>query len=219
MRISLKHWLRVRRDPWRKIFYTSFKAYKKADMERRRYEFGGLNADSVVLDFGGFEGTWAFDIHQRYGSKIHVFEPHPRFFDQILQRLGDNEKYILHEFAIGSEPGHINLSDTGDASSAFIDDADGVQGEIRAATEFFKGCEDRKFDLAKINIEGGEYDLLPALIDCGVVKNIKTLQVQFHLYTEADIATRAEIVARLEKTHDPDWSYPFVWEQWTRKGG
>ena len=69
----------------------------------------------------------------------------------------------------------------------------------------------------KMNIEGGEYDLLPAMIDSGFMQHVDTLMVQFHKYGPDDVARRDAIRAGLSRTHVCEWVYPFVWEQWARK--
>lgn len=217
MRISPKHWLRRRRSPWLQIFYDSFKRYKVDRRETIRQDFDGLDANSVALDFGGFEGNWAHDIHQRYKCTVHVFEPHPRFAAELRARFAGNEKIIVHEFALGAKDGVLNLSDDGDASSALRENVNAVEGKVIPVTRFFADHQDTEFALAKINIEGGEYDLLPALMNAGLIEYIGILQVQFHLYSEDLIAVRQGIVDRIEKTHSSDWNYPFVWEQWTKK--
>lgn len=48
-------------------------------------------------------------------------------------------------------------------------------------------------------------------------KKTGILQVQSHLYSQYLIDVRKDIVAKIEQTHNADWSYPFVWEQWTAK--
>ena len=214
MRISLKHWLRLRRDPWRKIFYDAFRQWKRDKMEAKRYNFEGLSEDSVVFDVGGFEGNWAQAINDRYGSAVHVFEPHPAFAQRLVERFENNPKITVHAFALGSEPGQLHLSDEGDASSAVNDTASAVTGEVRAVSEFMQTFEPRVIDLIKVNIEGGEYDLLPALVASDSMARFRILQVQFHQYRESDIALRESIRGDLENTHTEAWSYPFVWEEW-----
>ena len=68
MRISLKHWLRLRRLPWLKVFYDSFKRYRKEKREAIRQDFEGVDQNSVVLDFGGFEGL--INAHKGLVGKI-----------------------------------------------------------------------------------------------------------------------------------------------------
>lgn len=217
MRISLKHWLRRRRSPWLKIFYTSFKQFKKDKRQEKLLDYNGIESDSVVLDFGGFEGNWAYAMNERYGCSVHVFEPHPKFFNSLQERFKDNSKVHVHEYALGQESGVLRLSDDGDASSALQETDNSIEGKIIEAKRFFQEFSDIHFSVAKVNIEGGEYDLLPALLNDGFLSHIKTLQIQFHLYTEGDLKEREGLVARIGTTHNSDWSYPFVWEQWTRK--
>lgn len=217
MRISLKHWLRQRREPWTKVFYAAFRRWKADKMEPRRMQFAGIGPTSVVLDVGGFQGNWAADIHARYGAQVHIFEPHPAFAAAISRRFHGNAAITTHAFALGSAEGTLNLSDDGDASSSFRTAGNTVTGRIEPVARFFACADIPRIDLIKINIEGGEYDLLPALIDAGIMPRIGILQVQFHLFSADDIPRRDAIRAKLAQTHDCDWSYDFVWEQWSRR--
>ncbi len=215
MRISLKHWLRQRREPWTKVFYAAFRRWKADRMEPRRMEFTGLGPQSVVFDVGGFQGNWAADIHARYGAKVHIFEPHPTFAATIRDRFAGNSAIQTHDFALGSNEGTLDLSDDGDASSSFRRAGRTVTGRIEPVSRFFAQSGIPRIDLMKVNIEGGEYDLLPALLEAGVMPRIGILQVQFHLFSADDIPRRDAIRARLAETHVCDWSYEFVWEQWS----
>lgn len=218
MRFSLKDWLRQRREPWSKVFYTAFRQWRADKMEPRRMRFENLGPEAVVFDIGGFQGNWAADMHDRYGAHVHVFEPHPRFCQQIRDRFKDQPAIVLHDFALGSAEGTLTLSDDGDASSSFRKASATVTGRVEPVSAFFAREDIPVIDVMKMNIEGGEYDLLPALLDAGILPRIKLLQVQFHLFEAADIARREAIRARLAQTHDCDWNYDFVWEQWSRRG-
>ena len=55
-----------------------------------------LDANSVVMDMGGYRGDWAHEIHQRYGSQIHVFEPVMSFADAIKTRFSGNAAIHVH---------------------------------------------------------------------------------------------------------------------------
>jgi len=215
MRFSLKRWLRQRREPWSRVFYDSFHQWRADRMEPKRMQFDGLGADSVVFDVGGFQGNWAAAIHERYGAQIHVFEPHPAFADEIRNRFRGNDAILTHEFALGGSEGELTLSDDGDASSSFRRAKCSVKGRIEPVTRFFAKSDIARIDLMKVNIEGGEYNLLPALSDAGIMPRIGILQVQFHLFSEADIQRREAIRTMLAETHDCDWCYDFVWEQWS----
>ena len=216
MRISLKIWLRLRREPWRRAAYNAYRQWKRDKMEAKRYAFEGIGPESVVFDVGGFEGNWAQDIFDRYGATVHVFEPHPAFATALEQRFADNPKIIVHAFALGSEAGQLHLSDDGDASSAVNDVTNAVTGEVRAVADFMTDFEPRTVDLMKINIEGGEYDLLPALAASGDLDRFGIIQVQFHQFRESDDALRDSAREQLAQTHSQAWCYHFVWEEWHR---
>ena len=72
-------------------------------------------------------------------------------------------------------------------------------------------------DLLKLNIEGGEYDVLERLLDTGRMASIDCLMVQFHEWLDRATWRRFRIRQRLRRTHREVWNYPFVWEQWVRK--
>lgn len=215
MGFSLKHWLRQRREPWSRVFYTAFRQWRNDGMEAVRMTIDGLGAHSIVFDVGGFQGNWAADIHARYGATVHVFEPHPGFAGKIRNRFRGNDAIITHEIALGRNAGTLTLSDDGDASSSFRNARRSVTGRIEPVAEFFGKLDIPRIDLMKVNIEGGEYDFLPALLEAGILPRIGILQVQFHLFTEDDIARREAIRTALAETHDCNWSYDFVWEQWS----
>jgi FkbM family methyltransferase len=215
MRFSLKDWLRQRREPWSRVFYVAFRQWRRDGMAQKRMDFTGLGPQSIVFDMGGFQGNWAADIRTRYGSKVHVFEPHPRFADEIARRFANTSDVSVHACALGSASGSLTLSDDGDASSGLKTGGRSVSGRIEAVADFFARHDVPVIDLMKINIEGGEYDLLPALAEAGILPRIRVLQVQFHLFAENDLARREAIRATLAKTHACDWNYDFVWEQWS----
>ena len=76
----------------------------------------------------------------------------------------------------------------------------------------------RKIDLLKINIEGGEFDIIPAIIESGDVKNVSYLQIQFHNFITHANEQRIIIRNQLAITHLEIWNYDFVWESWKLKG-
>ena len=95
--------------------------------------------------------------------------------------------------------------------------ADNPSIHIVSVDRFFAQHAIERIDVAKMNIEGGEYDLLPALLSRPDAPPLDTLLVQFHKYERGDAAARDAIRQTLERTHDCDWCYEFVWEQWSRR--
>jgi hypothetical protein len=66
----------------------------------------------------------------------------------------------------------------------------------------------------KINIEGGEYDLLDHLIETGWIRRIRDVQIQFHDFVSGATQRMHHIQAALKNTHHTTYQYPFVWENW-----
>ncbi len=90
-------------------------------------------------------------------------------------------------------------------------------GRIRTAGQVIDALGLDEIAVAKINIEGGEYDILPYLIETGLIARFHTLSIQFHDFNTGDAYLRDMIRADLEKTHRCLWNYDFVWEQWQRR--
>ena len=214
---KIRRFLREALNPHLKIHRREHRRWITDNGEALRTDFPALGPQSTVFDIGGFTGGWADAIHSRYGCTIHVFEPHPRFAADLESKYAGNDKIHVHRFALGSETGKLTLSDEGDASSALSGAGANLTGDVMAVSQFMAGFKPETIDLAKINIEGGEYDLLPALARAGELQRFSMFQIQFHMFEEHQISERDAIRAELGKTHQCDWSYDFVWEQWTRK--
>lgn len=123
----------------------------------------------------------------------------------------------MFRFGIGARNETIALSLDENASSAYKASSKKIDGRLCKASDFLKKENIKKIDLIKINIEGGEYDLLDHLIEADLIKDIRALQIQFHDFVP-DAVKRVQAIRRqLKKTHVCTYSYPFVWENWELK--
>lgn len=210
--------MRLLREPWRKAFFESYSAWVRDRGDVWRMRFSHMSDVPLMFDFGGYKGDWASLMRNRYNAQVHVFEPHPRFASALRSRFESDQSVTVHEFGLGDADRQIELCDAGDASSSFKSGGkESLQGKLRSTRAFFGEMQFPEIDVVKVNIEGGEYVLLPELINSDHIGAIKTLQVQFHLYEQEDISRRDAIRAQMARTHRCDWSYDFVWEQWSRK--
>lgn len=175
-----------------------------------------LNENSVVFDLGGYEGQWASDIFSKYCCFIHVFEPVEKFFNKIEQRFSKNEKIFVHQFGLSNDNKKEKISIDGDSSSSFKTKDAGEYIELVSAIDFIKKHEISIIHLMKINIEGGEYDLLEHLVESGFINNILNIQVQFHDFVPNAEERMNNIQRQLSKTHSLTYQYPFVWENWQK---
>ena len=181
-----------------------------------RLQFENLTENSLVFDLGGYQGDWTYEITQRYDAVVMVFEPIKNFCDKIRMRFNNNPKVIAFPFGLGSENKLIEMRQNGNASGAFVD-GESHQANLQNAAEFLTQYNVQKIDLMKINIEGGEYDLLEHLIASGDIHKIKKIQIQFHDFVPDAITRRARIINDLSRTHIQKWSFYFVWEEWVIK--
>ena len=211
-----KVWKRIS-DPEFRAMKRQISAFRAAHGRGTPERYSDLKPGEIVLDVGGYHGNWAQRMTELYGVTVHAFEPHPRFIQHMQDRFSDRADVHVHGYAIGSKAGKLDLSDDENASSALVSSGQTVSGDIRKVADVFEDLALREIAVVKMNIEGGEYDLLPALIATGLIAHINRLTVQFHQYTDAEVGARNKIREGLAKTHECVWDYPFIWEEWVRK--
>jgi len=201
-----------------KEWAASLKKWKKLDREKAyRTNYPNLNSESVVFDLGGYQGQWASDIYAQYLTKIYVFEPHPVYTKNIKKRFQKNKNIQVFDYGLGAKDEQMMLSTDEESSSVFAEGKNQVAIQIKTAATFMQNYQIDKIDLMKINIEGGEYQLLDHLISTGLIKNIKDIQIQFHHFVPDAENLMADLHKRLAKTHETTYFYKFFWENWTLK--
>jgi FkbM family methyltransferase len=174
------------------------------NLEYLRYEYD-LSPDDLVIDIGAYKGEWAERIFNQYGCKLICIEP----TDAIL---GFENGEIIKK-AASAHNGTVKFGGQGDSVSEFAErDREYECFDINWLLE-----QHEEIALAKLNVEGAEYSLLNHIIDAGLHKRIKNLQVQFHqIEGQPYEAWYNEIAKRLSATHKLDWQYNFCWESWVR---
>lgn len=187
-----------------------------------------LPPDGVVLDVGAFEGEWTQRILDRVAAvgpasvRLHAFEPVPVAVRAFRANVGDHPSVALHPFGLGGSDRVEALSISGLGSSIFQDGSDPASLAVRdvdlrdvdaVLTEL--GVE--HVDLIKINIEGGEFELIDRLYEQGWLARTDTVIVQFHEFGPSAYRGRRRNRRQLAQTHDCAWSYPWVYERWDRR--
>lgn len=195
--INAKNWFLVKGDETLRLSYP-------------------LNKSSIVVDVGGYVGDYAEAIYKKYGCTVYLFEPVPSFYNECVKRFSGNSSIVCLNYGLSSSSGWFEIGLDDNASSfKKIDIGEETQlARLRSVTEVFAELGLSKVDLIKINIEGGEFDLLPAMVDSGLIKQVRYLQIQFHNFIEGANQNRQKIRESLRKTHREMWNYEFVWESW-----
>ncbi len=204
---------RVAEAAWRPPHEDAADAWRRADGDRTLRLQYDLEPGSLVFDMGGYEGQWASDIHAMYRCRVEVFEPVPEYAARITARFRRNDAIRVHPFGLASRTGEARLTLAGDASSLFGRPGARLVRLVEAAS-FLRERGIERIDLMKVNIEGGEYDLLEHLLDAGLIGRIRDIQVQFHDCLPDAAARMRRIQEQLAATHRRTWQYPFVWENW-----
>ena len=178
-----------------------------------------LGPDSVVFDVGGYRGDWAEAIFARFGCAIHVFEPVPQFFDLIRRRLGGNARIVINKAGLADAAGRQMISIDEEASSvARTTTANRCEIELLDVHDYVSTRGIGRIDLMKINIEGGEYALLQRMHETGLIARCVDLQIQFHDFVPGAHEKRRRLREIIARTHELTYDYPFIWDNWRRKG-
>lgn len=185
------------------------------------YDFA-LDADDVAVDVGAYEGEWAERITQRYGCGVDGFDLSPAFAEPLAELAARHPRMRMFDYGLGAAQSQVTVSRKSMGSSVFdhpgnASDIAWDVAHIRDVAEVWQELGWERVGVMKMNIEGGEYDLLDRLIATGLHAQVDCFTIQFHEWIPDAFARRREIRRQLALTHVCDWSYPFVWEKWSRR--
>lgn len=187
--------------------------FVKAGGEDLRFNYE-LDEKSIIFDLGGYDGQFASDFYSKYLCKIYVFEPYNVFAKQIATRFRRNPNILVFNYGLSKENKEVQISIDSVASSTFKKSENMALIQLRDAEAFFNDKDINCIDLMKINIEGGEYDLLQHLIDSQKIRIIKNIQIQFHDFVPDAEQKMLELRKKLSQTHSPTYLFDFIWENW-----
>jgi FkbM family methyltransferase len=184
-----------------------------------------LRPSAVVLDVGAYEGSWSKrllnreQLHDRMDVRIHAFEPEPTAIERCRQTIADESRIELHSFGLAGRRRNEQLTVGGPGSSIYADPRPGrrfesVEIELRDVAQVLDAMDVDRIDLIKVNIEGGEYELLDRLHETGWLRRIETVIVQFHEFAPDAYRARRRNRRHLAETHRCTWNYPWVYERW-----
>ena len=165
----------------------------------------GLDATSIVYSVGvGGEISFDLALIERFGLTVHAFDPTPR----SVAWVGTAEtpaEFVFHPHGLAAYDGSLSFhAPRKDSSHHFTpvlrhgreDRSKRVDCPVKRLATFTQELGHDRIDLLKIDIEGGEYDVLPDVLDSGIP--IRQLLVEFHhCYRTIPYARTREILRRL----------------------
>ena len=177
-----------------------------------------IGAEDLVIDAGGYRGSWSCDILSRYGSRIIVLEPFPAQAEFLRNLFQHNNRVEVIEAAVGDRDGNDVLALQADASTRFAKQpaSDSVTIRVLDIAGFLSARGISEIGCMKLNIEGSEYEVLERLIENDLIRKIRSLLIQFHSVDASSAERRIKIQNTLRRTHVCNFDFPFVWESWTR---
>ncbi len=127
-------------------------------------------------------------------------------------RFDANPSIHVHCEGVGRETREETIFLQGDASTTThggrTPDAESVVVRIRRITDVIDALSVRQVDLLKLNIEGGEYEVLDCLLKAGYLERITNLQVQFRSFSDDSERRRNAIQDLLRSTHTSVTAFP-----------
>jgi FkbM family methyltransferase len=148
-----------------------------------------IQEGDVVLDIGANIGLFAHRAETRGASKIICFEPVTPTFNCLIKNKGP--KTLVYKNAIGGKQGfttfniHTDYTHIGGGTShdqdLKLNGRNIIHSErviIIGINEIFNGL-DNKIDFMKIDIEGGEVDVLTSITDTNL-NSLRCLAAEFH---------------------------------------
>lgn len=160
--------------------------YELADRWPLISKFRPLPTDAVVAVVGAYKGITMELIDEVYHpSAIIGFEPQEWAWQEARERLAERFNCTVLHFAMGDKTGKFPMGEWNTDAASFINTGPGSReqgiGEMMDAQWIFDTLFIEPVDLMIMNIEGGEFELLPYLQQSGLLSRINRLAVQFHL--------------------------------------
>lgn len=122
-----------------------------------------IDRDKVrcIVDLGGNVGISVLHWMNVFPAcTIETFEPHPLHVAQMRRNLalsGKQHRVVVHDKAAGARRRAMRLTDDGTSSSLQDQRRDGFDVEVADVFDVLSG---RRIDILKMDIEGGEYEIL-----------------------------------------------------------
>ena len=199
------------------VRFIAHVAFVLAGGEAKRYEFQ-LDRQSLLMDLGGYKGHFVLEVLKQHECRLWVFEAMPQYSARLARRLGRIPGVRIFPYGLAGTDQTAHLRVDEDASSVFDGgNARSVRIKLRSIISFLHTTRPRRIDIMKVNIEGGEYELLERLVESPWVKKVARLQVQFHPFVPGALGRMKAIQTQLSKTHSLEWGFPMVWESWVLK--
>ncbi len=141
---------------------------------------GNLTEGSVVYSFGvGTDISWDLALIEKYGCVVHAFDPTPRSIQWVSQQVVPAQ-FQFHPYGIAEFDGMLKFYDPPNPKNVSYSPVrkNGMPSEfpVKRLSTIMRELNHTHIDLLKIDVEGGEFTLLPDIIPLP----ISQLIIEFH---------------------------------------
>ena len=170
------------RFPWGSFSFPSLGTFTAQFEEiycRRVYEFVADNPAPRIVDCGGNMGMSTLWFKQNYpDSQITVAEPDPDLAAMIKTNLttAGVTGWSCLQAAVSDRDGEMGFDRTGQDSGKL-----NASSEYRVRTVDIASLITDNTDLLKLDIEGGEFDVIQRLCGTGAINRIRCIACEIHL--------------------------------------
>jgi FkbM family methyltransferase len=181
-------------------------------------DWPGVDKRSKIWEIGGYEGRWAVQMAEKYDPHIYFFEPQDWAFNKAKEAL-KGYKTHMHQFGLWTHGGEMTLTEFGrDAGTLMQPEAkDPRKILVVDAYSFFIKERIEQIDVCLLNIEGGEFVLLPYMIGMGMMPKIKYFWCQWHLFVQTAAEKWLRLRQMLDVTHEMIWDCGSTAQAWRRR--
>lgn len=140
----------------------------------------GLSKDSIIYSFGaGDDVSWELAMIQRFGCKVHVFDPDPDSVSYV-QSLALPPEFIFSPVGIGVQNGvqsFFYAPREGKVNKSILKKTSRVvELPIKTLQTTMQENNHKHIDVLRMNVEGSEFAVIPAILPVP----IRQLVVQVH---------------------------------------
>jgi FkbM family methyltransferase len=183
--------------------------------------YGGWMLPADLIEPGwvcysiGAGGDIRFDLDliERYGVTVRAIEPVAKYVQLAIKDAGGDPRFSIEQVALAASDGPVRMQVTHDPDSESVspaglyDSSTFIEVPGRTLASLMAERGDTKVELLKIDVEGGEYDLLPTL-DLQAL-GVKVFAVQLH--HTGSVGRAKELVSELaSRGYDPVARQPAV---------
>ena len=147
-----------------------------------------LSIESIVYSVGvGSNVDFDLALVDSFGLTVHAFDPTPRSIDWVKQQdLPEN--FVFHELGLAAFDGEIDFYPPAKSTSSHFSpvnryghqsgQVERIRAPVRRLESIARDLGHGHIDLLKMDIEGGEYEVLEDLLATAIP--IRQLLIEFH---------------------------------------